>query len=526
MVDYYDEIFIPLERRDQMGFLGRSAWAFLKAPHNYGEGLLQVPMRLSPFVFLFNRKNFNALYHSLSLKKIFGDDRLVRIFRMGRGKRPHVLQEYLDILKTGEEENAAAELDLLIANEFLIPDGVDPYLTLKKKQRERQLTQPHVGLMYLLISNECNLRCKYCSIESLERKPLSFRYSQMRKEHARAAVDLFLNVLDIHTREPRVIYYGGEPLINWETWLDSMTYIREKQAQGLFNGAKVDVSVITNGTLLTEEKVREMKRLAAGGSVSLDGLKRHHDAMRLYRDGKGSWEDAMRGYALMRKHLGACGISCTLGPHNYKDVEEIVEFFVTRLQVSGMGFNILKGHPQGNDIEISADIITKQIIKAYRILRRFGVYEDRIMRKIKSFVNEEPWLHDCGGYGGQIALCADGYIGPCHIAADDHRLSWGHIEDSGLKEEILHGEIMRAWCARSPIRMRACLDCVGLGICGGGCADESHVKYGDIYALDRSFCEHCKVLIDWMFDDMAEKLIGSGALQRKKIARIKAKERS
>lgn len=517
-----DEIFIPLEQRHQKAIVGRNAWAYYNIPYNSGDGLMGLPFRLSPFVFLFYKKNYCALYHSLNLRKIFGDERLVKIYKMGKSNRLHTLQHFVDVLREREQETFLDELDLLIENEFLIPGHSDPLFPLKKMQNDRQLNCSHIGLMYLLISNDCNLRCGYCSIESFARKPHNFAYSYMSSKLARKGIDLFAEILDERIREPKIIYYGGEPFLNRDTWLDSLQYIREKEKEGLFNRRMVEVSIVSNGTLITDELAGEMKRLSVGCSISIDGFRHHHDRMRKYRNGKGSWDDALRGYYILKKHMGGCGISCTLGPHNFMDAEEIAEFFATRLECRGMGFNIIKGLPNGNELEIPPKVVTEQIIKVYQIFRKFGIYEDRIMRKINAFVNEEPWFHDCGGYGGQIALCADGYIGPCHIAADDHRLCWGHIDDCRLKEEILWGKMTYNWCSRSPIKMSACFDCIGLGICGGGCADESYVKYGDIYSLDKNFCEHCKMLIEWMCDDLAEKLIKSGDLHPGRITRKRA----
>ncbi len=467
---------------------------------------------LSPFTFLFRRKGYFIFYHSLHLNKIFGDERLAKLYRMGKSGQFLGGEALKEVLATADGEDTTDDLTLLIDGGFLIPGGIDPFLPLFKKQGECRLSRPHVGLLYLLLTNNCNLRCGYCSIESLERKPHSFMYHSMTSEMARRGADLFFDVLDPQVREPRVFYYGGEPLLNWSVFHDSLAYIREKEGRGVTDGRKVDISLVCNGTLVTEENVKVMKELSLSASVSLDGLKHHHDMMRVQREGLGSWEDSLRGYFLIRKYSGRCGISCTLGPHNIDDIEEVAEFFAAQLECRGLGFNIMKGLPAGNTVEVSAETVTRQIIKAYQIFRRYGIYEDRIMRKVSAFVTEEPWIHDCGGYGGQIALCADGALGPCHIAADDHRFCWGHLDEPGIKDLILHGELMRDFCRRSPILMKECYDCVGLGICGGGCAEEAFVKYGDIFALDRNFCIHCKTLIEWMCDDLAVKLKTSGEL--------------
>jgi uncharacterized protein len=472
------------------------------------ETLLGMAFCLSPFVFLFRKKGIQALYHSLTLRKIVGDDRLSKIYRLGKSGASHVLSDYLALLNgDGNNIESFRELELLVRHGFLLPHYIDPLLSLRRKQKESRFHSPMVRTLYLHLSNDCNLRCRYCSIESLERKPPSFRYTHMSPRTARAGIDLFLRTLNRDVMDPRIIYYGGEPLLNPEALIDSISYIREKQSQGQFNGGTVDAFVVCNGTLVTEEIAAEMKRLSVGAAVSLDGERRHHDRLRRYKDGRGSWDDALRGYEILKRHLGECSILCTLGPHNYQDTEEITEFFASRLECRGMGFNILRGLPPGNGLEIPSALITREMIKAYRILRALGIHEDRIMRKISSFVNEEPRYYDCGCCGGQIALCADGFVGPCHNAADAHRFCWGTIDDPFIDETILQGELMRDWCRRAPLAMGQCIDCVGLGICGGGCADEAYMKSGDIFALDEGFCTHTRELIDWMFEDLAVHLL-------------------
>lgn len=489
---------------------GRSAERDRSSAQVGSDRDLHAAWRLSPFTFLFRRKGYCAFYHSLRLNKIFGDERLTKLYRMGKSGSIYGTEAWREALAAPDGRDVSDDLSLLIDGGFLIPEDIDPFLPLIRKQGDSNLRNPHIGLLYLLLTDQCNLRCCYCSIENPERKPQSFTYHSMTAEMARQGVDLFFEVLSPNVREPRVFYYGGEPLLNRSVFNDSLSYIREKEEKGVTEGRKVEISMVCNGTLVTEENVKVMKELSLSASVSLDGMKHHHDLMRVLRGGGGSWEDSIRGYFLIRKYTGRCGISCTLGPHNIDDIEEVAEFFATRLECRGLGFNIMKGLPAGNSLEVSAEKVTGQIIKAYQVFRRYGIYEDRIMRKVSAFVAEVPWIHDCGGYGGQIALCADGILGPCHIAADDHRFLWGHLNDRDIKDRILHSELTSDFCRRSPVTMKECFDCVGLGICGGGCAEEAYVKHGDIFKLDSNFCIHCKALIQWMCDDLAVKLRRTG----------------
>jgi len=486
-----------------------------------GASLLDRQFCISPFVFLIRRRGYSMLYHSLSLKKLFGDETLASLHMQSRrGGKTHprfmTLREYLDVLSAGGDRALAMEnLAQLLELEFLIQQGSDPMEPLRRARQNRVFSRHRIGLIYLLVSNECNLRCRYCSIECAERKPEHFSYSHMTPLVAQKGIKLFLTLLDSRVKSPQVVFYGGEPLLNWSVIDYSIKEVRDMEQKGLFNGAAAECSIVCNGTLVTPDIAGKFKSHSIRASVSLDGLARHHDLYRRYRDGRPSWDDSLRGYRLLKDHLGECGISCTLGPHNVEDIEEIAEFFASRLECRGLGFNMIKGLPAGSDLDISSRRVTEKIIKAYEIFRRYGVYEDRITRKIRSFVDEEPWIYDCAGYGGQIALCADGAIGPCHIAADAQRFIWGNISQDDIAEKIEESSITMEWCRRSPLLMDECSGCIGLGICGGGCADEAFVKCGSISALDRAFCDHCRLLIEWMCDDLFEKMKDTGILVRK-----------
>lgn len=486
-----------------------------------GASLLDRQFYISPFVFLIRRRGYSALYHSLTLKKLFGDEALASLYMQSRrgGKSPPrslPLRDYLSSLSRGGDISQAREdLAMLLDLEFLIPQGTDAEEPLRRARENRVFSRHRIGLIYLLVSNECNLRCRYCSIECADRKPEHFSYSHMSPLLAEKGIRLFLSLLDSRVKSPQVVYYGGEPLLNWSVIDDSLGRIRDMEQQGLFNGAAAECSIVCNGTLVTSDIAKKIKSHSLRASVSIDGLARHHDLYRRYRDGRPSWDDSMRGYRLLKDHIGECGISCTLGPHNIDDIEEIAEFFASRLECRGLGFNMIKGLPAGSDLDISSRQVTEKIIKAYEIFRRYGVYEDRITRKIRSFVDEEPWIYDCAGYGGQIALCADGAIGPCHISADAHRFIWGNIDQDDIAGKIEESSLTREWCRRSPLLMDECSGCIGLGICGGGCADDAFVKCGSISALDRAFCEHCRLLIEWMCDDLVKKMKDTGMLIRK-----------
>lgn len=83
-------------------------------------------------------------------------------------------------------------------------------------------------IMYLNVSTFCNLACKYCFIES---SPISSqKYTKMSFETAKIAVDKFLAELEKNKiKESQIIFYGGEPLTNFEVVKETINYIQNEK---------------------------------------------------------------------------------------------------------------------------------------------------------------------------------------------------------------------------------------------------------------------------------------------------------
>ena len=45
------------------------------------------------------------------------------------------------------------------------------------------------------------------------------------------------------------------------------------------------------------------------------------------------------------------------------------------------------------------------------------------------------------------------------------------------------------WNKRSPLYMDSCLNCIALGVCGGGCVINSERKYNSLFIPDSRFCK-------------------------------------
>ena len=117
-----------------------------------------------------------------------------------------------------------------------------------------------------------------------------------------------------------------------------MEYIQSKIRAGNLPESTT-VSMISNGTLLTKDKMEFVKGNNIGLSISIDGVGSNNDA-RVFLDGRPSIDSVMKSYELIKRIGYPVGISCTITPTNVDNIDEITTWMIDE-QVASVGFNIL-----------------------------------------------------------------------------------------------------------------------------------------------------------------------------------------
>jgi uncharacterized protein len=110
----------------------------------------------------------------------------------------------------------------------------------------------------------------------------AFRISQHAQTHAIRCVE--------------VVFHGGEPLL---AGIDSIAYAAAAIRQCVKDDTSVELSIQTNGTLLTNRSLRTLREHGISVGVSLDGDRRSNDRGRLRRDGNSTYAVASRGLELL-----------------------------------------------------------------------------------------------------------------------------------------------------------------------------------------------------------------------------------
>ncbi|MCD6115638.1 radical SAM protein [bacterium] len=160
----------------------------------------------------------------------------------------------------------------------------------KKRIKESMLS--NISKITLVVTEDCNLRCKYCIYSD------SYKYHRIHSEKymsltvMKKAVDFYLKYSS-KVQEKTISFYGGEPLLNFKLIAACVKYIKEKH-----KGA-IRLLMTTNATLLNKDIIKYLVENNFSLLISLDGPERIHDRYRVFKNSKGTFNTIMRNLKIM-----------------------------------------------------------------------------------------------------------------------------------------------------------------------------------------------------------------------------------
>lgn len=182
----------------------------------------------------------------------------------------------------GEDEQAAAAL--LHQQGLLVEDDAEDDRRLRLFLERAAEGIPGAMYVTLMPTLACNLACTYC----FQKEHPAFE--RMSPATEAATVEWILRKVDAAASRKLVLhYFGGEPLTRKDLLLRTAEIFSTSMAA---RGAQFEWEITTNGLGLEVGFVRAMARFGPGSiRVTLDGDKETHDAARVYRSGKGTFDE-------------------------------------------------------------------------------------------------------------------------------------------------------------------------------------------------------------------------------------------
>ena len=461
-------------------------------------------IRRSRFAHLFKKDGVVCVFHSLTRRMLFGGQSLADLYEALEA--PNTINRTIVGLSHRYSRKQLTDLIAELQERLLLIQSQDEDAQAYIRHFNRGLAQYNIHHMYLLPTSDCNFRCMYCFLEDDER-PLEPCY--MSQETVESVIRIF-GKLAKGNGPASVTIYGGEPLLNAGVTFSALRLLRQLQSDGEFPQG-LDISMLSNGSLIDDEAIRVLKETHAGIGISIDGPRHLHDAARKDIIGAGTFDSALKGFRLLQKAGLNPSVSCTLNAFTIHFMDEIVDFIINDLQPNGMGFNLLLPRVGGTGpcTAMDYDFASHEIIRAFERLRRAGIYEDRMMRRVRPYAENRFQCKDCMGVGGQIVVGPSGQIGPCQalLGMNDKKYFPLHVRDLATHGEALSSETIYSdslfdeWRHRFPMNMNDCVDCYAISVCGGGCPYASEITKGSIWEIDDRVCFQAKNILEWMIWD-------------------------
>ncbi|MBV9507316.1 MAG: quinohemoprotein amine dehydrogenase maturation protein [Acidobacteriia bacterium] len=343
--------------------------------------------------------------------------------------------------------------------------------------------------LVLNLTNQCNLSCQYCyefgedKVATPEGKPKFMDF-----ETAKASVD-FLLEQSPGRRGVHLTFFGGETLMNFPLLQRVVSYATEAAAA---RAKTIDFSLTTNATLLTPAIIRFLSENRIGVTVSMDGPPELHDQLRVFANGRGSYDViAPRVRQLIDAHRTrpiAARVTLTAG------VSDVIRIY--RHLKQDLGFHEVGFAPvttAANRLYAINDQGMNGVFEQFRILADEWL-EFALRGELHGFSNVSDTIaelyqgvnksHPCGAGLGLIGVGPSGDIAPCHRFVDSDTHSLGHVS-SGIDREKQSDFLSRGHIGAK----YACHTCWARPLCAGGCHHEAFVRYGDTGHPNLHYCD-------------------------------------
>jgi len=292
------------------------------------------PYRFSRYAKTLARGGIVAVFNSLRMRPVYLEQR--------------AFKEIQPLLAEGVYEdcsawqNHARAFELLKDAKVIISRAHDDDAVLNRARN--CVTHPFPHLFYLVVTDKCNMGCHYCFVRC--DRPAGYQEVTMTQDTARAALDFYSREIhgggtDEFNSEKQIIFYGGEPLLNFSVIEFAAKYCKELQSTNALP-SDTRLSLVTNGTLLTMTMASFFKEFGMSVGISIDGDRIITDANRPLHSGESSYDRIVRAITLCQNVGLDVGLSVTVTPSGLDREDAILEE-ILRLNVRALGFNILMG---------------------------------------------------------------------------------------------------------------------------------------------------------------------------------------
>ena len=339
----------------------------------------------------------------------------------------------------------------------------------------------------------CNLDCKYWFFLSKEAL-----YPDSEFRMGDDLLDRYIGQLLESQSAPSVsiAWQGGEPtLMGLEFFRRSIQLVEKYRKPG----QQVEHTIQTNGTRLDDEWCEFFRENRFLVGLSVDGPGELHDVYRVDKGGKGTFDQVMEGWKLLKRHKVECNILCTVHAANVQHPLKVYRFFRDVLGAEFMQFipivervtgdllpiaNLGWGEGTGDSRPLyvqSGNLVTDRSVGPKELGKFLVEIFEEWVRKDVGRVYVQMFDTTLAAHVGEYSLCIfsptcgnalamehNGDLYSCdHFVEPDFKL--GNIRDHHMADLVSSEQQRQFGASKQTSLPDYCRNCEVLFACNGGC---------------------------------------------------------
>jgi uncharacterized protein len=335
----------------------------------------------------------------------------------------------------------------------------------------------------------CNLACSYCFFLD---KELLYPNSKFRMPDD-VLENYIRQLIETHrSNQVTVAWQGGEPTLMGVEFYRKAIQFQEKYRRP---GMTFENTMQTNGTLLDDEWCQFFKENDYLIGLSIDGPKHLHDAYRVDKGDRGTFDQVMRGLRLLQKHEVQYNLLTTVNRTNADFPLEVYRFLRDEAGTEWIQFIpvVERINPDGLNVTQVGDKVSPRTVRSEQfgrfLIQVFDewVHNDVGMVYVQTFeAAVRNWMRmptsgmcvfeETCGYG--LALEHNGDLYSCdHFVEPDYLL--GNIKEENMLTIVASERQYQFGQDKRDTLPKYCLDCDVRFACHGECPKNRFVNTPD-----------------------------------------------
>ena len=405
-------------------------------------------------------------------------------------------------------------LDTLLNHGIIVPDGSPSAGPLNYSFEGPDFHNKRSVTLYLLISQACNMGCTYCL--NGRKTYQTDRILNMDKAMAFKSVETCLENVAAGGRL-EIIFFGGEPLLNWPVAKETITYC-EESLRKKHPDKKIVYQFTSNLSFLPEDLIEWARRFQIAFLCDVDGPADIHDTCRPFKDGSPSHE-AIAGNIRRLADAGLrVELRATVTSRNHDRLPEIAEH---HRALGGRACAFVPVNPVNSDEDILPEEVLpspRKMIEGLTCLYERKIWPEGDLYPFNQYAARirpgSGTVLGCGvPCGNTVIVDVNGDAYPCIYLVGIRKFHLGNIMHGDYPNKKL---LKHLYDSLHVDRLEDCRNCSWRYLCGGGCplwrltvVDNPRAS-GSIIDYCRGIsCEYTRRIIELLLWDKARESASS-----------------